>query len=63
MSAHPPPIPPANRSPKGPGEPASTSKEADQTLHPDTVNNNLAEKGQQGNLHQNTTNTGHQQDR
>ena len=63
MSAHPPPIPPDNRSPRGPGEPASLNKAADQKLHPERANSNPDEKGEQGNMRQNTTNTGYQQDR
>jgi hypothetical protein len=56
-----PPVPPAGRSPKGPG--------ADPQVSPDTtgpvgeVPENLAEQGRQGNIKQNTTNQGYQQDR
>jgi hypothetical protein len=55
-----PPVPPANRSPKGPGsEPevaVTDGKAADRQR-------NLAEQGRQGNIKQNTTNQGYQQDR
>ena len=56
-----PPIPPENRSPKGPGEPANQADhgaEADnrQTVNPDKV-------GQAGNSKVNTTHQGYQQDR
>jgi hypothetical protein len=54
-----PPVPPANRSPKGPGwapdVPVDTSK--------DGVPENLEEQDRQGNIKQNTTNQGYQQDR
>ncbi len=59
-----PPVPPAGRSPKGPG---------DQTVPPkDTAGSggrssgasaNLKEQGQPGNIAQNTTHQGYQQDR
>jgi hypothetical protein len=58
----PPPVPRGNRSPKGPGsDPASN----DQSSKPDTEarKRNLAEQGRQGNIKQNTTNQGYQQDR
>lgn len=61
MSAHPPPVPPANRSPKG--ESAATPKGADQKVHPAKAPNNLGEQDRQGNTKQNTTNQGYQQDR
>jgi hypothetical protein len=57
-----PPIPPDNRSPKGPGsEPVADSGKS----VPDTEarKRNLAEQGRQGNIKQNTTNQGYQQDR
>ncbi|MBV9748694.1 MAG: hypothetical protein JO157_07760 [Acetobacteraceae bacterium] len=63
MSAHPPPVPPENRSPKGPGEPASTHKGTASKLHPAKAPDNLGEQGEQGNMKQNTTNQGYQQDR
>ena len=63
--AHMPPVPPANRSDKGPG--------GDARVDPSTAENrgaqgggkggNTAEQGQAGNSAQNTTHQGHQQDR
>ena len=59
MSAKPPPIPPEQRSPKGPGP---TAEQADSgEIRPQ--DRNLAEQGRQGNIKQNTTNKGYQQDR
>jgi hypothetical protein len=55
-----PPVPPENRSPKGPG--ADPSLDANEAL-PDRKDRNLAEQGRQGNIKQNTTNQGYQQDR
>jgi|SRR4051812_16859238 hypothetical protein len=54
-----PPVPPDNRSPKGPGSDPKTST-AD--VAPDDKDN-LRERGRQGNIHQNTHNQGYQQDR
>ena len=63
MSAKMPPVPPEQRSPKGPGgspgteearSPEETARERDR---------NPREQGRQGNVKQNTTNTGYQQDR
>jgi len=58
-----PPVPPDNRSPKGPGGEAqvvddttANKKDADRKRH-------LGEQGRQGNIKQNTTNQGYQQDR
>ncbi|CAO4156340.1 hypothetical protein LPLAFNJD_LOCUS4669 [Methylorubrum aminovorans] len=60
MSTKPPPVPPANRSDKGPGsapETASVQGQASsQTKDPDKI-------GQSGNSKVNTTNQGYQQDR
>jgi hypothetical protein len=60
MANRPPPVPPANRSPKGPGGapkvPTDTSKHKPER-------DNLREQGRQGNISQNTTNQGYQQDR
>jgi hypothetical protein len=54
-----PPVPPDNRSTKGPGsDPNVKSSDGDA---PDRAN--LREQGRQGNIHQNTTNQGYQQDR
>ncbi len=60
MAAHLPPIPPKARSPKGPGDTSREPNKRDPRAGPDP---NLAEQGESGNLHQNTTNTGYQQDR
>ncbi|MET7243398.1 hypothetical protein ABZT49_08505 [Methylobacterium sp. EM32] len=61
MTASPPPVPPGNRSDKGPGSaeraPTETGpKGTGQTADPDKV-------GQSGNSKVNTTHQGHQQDR
>jgi hypothetical protein len=54
-----PPVPPENRSPQGTGsDPNVKSSDGDA---PDRAN--LREQGRQGNIHQNTTNQGYQQDR
>lgn len=62
MSAHPPPVPPDQRSDKTSGK----ADPANQT-HPkqgfDDRTRNLAEQGRQGASKQNTTNKGYQQDR
>jgi hypothetical protein len=55
-----PPVPPANRSPKGPG--ASPEVDTDTSV-PNPKPSNLNEQGRQGNIAQNTTNQGYQQDR
>ncbi len=57
-----PPIPPGNRSHKGPGEPATPAQEAagrpagERPQNPD-------QQGRQANIKQNTTHQGYQQDR
>jgi hypothetical protein len=56
----PPPVPKENRSPKGTGEDKSAPKNAGQTQQGER---NLQEQGRQGNIKQNTTNQGYQQDR
>jgi hypothetical protein len=60
MTKAPPPIPPANRSDKGPGEDKTKagSKAADVQGAP-----NPDQKGQPANTKQNTTHQGYQQDR
>jgi hypothetical protein len=63
MSAHPPPVPPANRSQKGPGEPATEAKGGGTKIHPSKAPNNIDEEGERGNVKINTTNQGYQQDR
>jgi hypothetical protein len=60
MSNRPPPVPPAGRSPKGPGDPGKVDK--DQGSLPKAPEN-LAEQDRQGNVKQNTTHQGFQQDR
>jgi hypothetical protein len=54
-----PPVPPEQRSPKGPGSDPNTSNK-DNTHSQDR---NLHEQDQQGNIYQNTHNQGYQQDR
>jgi hypothetical protein len=49
-----PPVPPANRSPKGPGDKSEVSKVA-ATSHAEI---NTAEQGDTANIRQNTTNKG-----
>ncbi len=63
MSAHPPPVPPANRSPKGTGESPAAPKGAAPNVHPAKANPNPGEVGEAGAIKQNTTNQGYQQDR
>jgi hypothetical protein len=62
MSAHPPPIPPEQRSDKGTGN-AETTKSSKLKEGFSSRDRNLAEQGRQGNIKQNTTNKGLQQDR
>jgi hypothetical protein len=54
-----PPVPPEQRSPKGPGSDPEVSKDDDTSAR----NRNLREQGRQGNIYQNTHNQGYQQDR
>ena len=60
MTKHAPPVPPANRSPKGTGDatkaPLVQNKAAGK-------GGDATQRGQQGNIRQNTTNQGLQQDR
>ncbi len=58
--SHPPPIPPGNRSDKGSGE--GDHAQADQAAAPKAPDN-AEQQGRQGNVKQNTTNPGYQQDR
>ena len=60
MTAKLPPVPPANRSDKGPG--GSPEVPRDDT-HDNKRDRNLKQQGRQGNIAQNTTNQGYQQDR
>ena len=62
MSKHMPPVPPANRSDKGPGS-APDSAKSDAGGQQRKPPNNLAEQGRQGDIKQNTTHQGYQQDR
>lgn len=52
-----PPVPPANRTDKGPADDAQAMP--DEKVHPQRSEN----QGQTENVRQNTTNQGHQQDR
>jgi hypothetical protein len=61
MSSRAQPVPPANRSDKGPGDAPEVPK--DTAGGKGEGARNLAEQGRQGNVHQNTTHQGHQQDR
>ena len=60
MTSRPPPVPPANRSNKGPGDSPNVPKD---TAPGRQTPQNLAEQDRQGNIKQNTTHQGHQQDR
>jgi hypothetical protein len=61
MSSKMPPVPPAERSNKGPGsEPATAAKS---TGPKEQTPANLAEQNRQGNIRQNTHHQGYQQDR
>lgn len=57
MTAKSRPIPPANRSPKGPGGDKAAPPPGEDKIRPDDA------EGRQRNIGQNTTNTGYQQDR
>ena len=62
MTSRLPPVPPANRSPKGPGnqdEPPTSSDTESADQPPDK----LKEQDRQANIKQNTTNQGYQQAR
>ncbi len=63
MSAHPPPVPPDQRSDKGPGPVTESPTSERQPPGYRPQDRNVAEQGRQGNIKQNTTNKGHQQDR
>jgi hypothetical protein len=58
MSTQPPPVPPANRSDKGPGSASVAPKDATKASP-----NDPDKTGQQANTKINTTNQGYQQDR
>ena len=57
MSNHPPPVPPAGRSNKGPGD-SSGGKHTADTASVGKTPNNLKEQDRQGNIKQNTTHQG-----
>jgi hypothetical protein len=63
--AHMPPVPPANRAPMGSaGQSPQGDLEANiAENNKDSKDRNLGEQGRQGNIKQNTTNQGYQQDR
>ncbi|MDE5443527.1 hypothetical protein GWG65_19150 [Bradyrhizobium sp. CSA207] len=61
MTSKKPPVPPQNQSPKGTGDNKQMS--VDQALHGQQRVQNPDQQGQQGNIKQNTTNQGYQQDR
>lgn len=61
MSNRPPPVPPAGRSKKDPAPDQRAPR--DDTRHGHAPVENTKEQAQQGNVHQNTTNQGYQQDR
>ncbi len=60
MSSKMPPVPPANRSDKGPG---GTNEPPHDTTPHNARPENLKQQDRQGNIKQNTTNQGYQQDR
>ena len=55
-----PPVPPASRSRKGPGDPKQPPQDTSKKKGPPE---NLDEQGRQGNINQNTHHQGYQQDR
>jgi hypothetical protein len=61
VSNRPPPVPPENRTDKGPAGPAEPV--ATDTAPKKPVPDNLSEQGRQGNIKQNTSNRGYQQER
>ena len=61
MTSKMPPVPQENQSRKGTGDNKQIS--ADQASHGQQRAQNPDQQGQQGNIKQNTTNQGHQQDR
>ena len=65
--AHQPPVPPAQRSTKGPGShtpgPQGDMTERAAEANKQSKERHLGEQGRQGNVKQNTTNQGYQQDR
>lgn len=63
MSKHLPPVPPANRSPKGTGDKSALDVDTSNTTPEQKAARNFDEQGHQGNTKQNTTHQGYQQDR
>ena len=63
MTTKAPPVPPANRSPKGTGGSADAPLDTVSGKREADRQRNLGEQGRQGNIKQNTTNQGYQQDR
>ena len=61
MPNRPPPVPAANRSPKGPG--SQPDVPTDTAPKDRAVPDNIEQQGQQANTRQNTTHQGYQQDR
>ena len=61
MTSKAPPVPPANRSPEGPGDEGDVP--LDTTNHDRRAAPDTDKQGQPGNIAVNTTNQGHQQDR
>jgi hypothetical protein len=57
-----PPVPEDQRTPKGPGSDPAVD-ESQGVSDTESRKRNLAEQGRQGNIKQNTTNQGYQQDR
>jgi hypothetical protein len=62
MSAHPPPVPPEQR-PRHGDDPKNTNGEAKAAPNKHAANPNPDQRGRQGNVKQNTTHQGYQQDR
>jgi hypothetical protein len=60
MTSRPPPVPEANRSPKGVGD---TGNPTGSKIQPAAAPGNTAEQDRQGNIAQNTHHQGYQQDR
>ena len=63
MSSKMPPVPPAERSTKGPGSDPQLSKDTTPHGKAARVPDNADQEGRTGNSHINTTHQGHQQDR
>jgi hypothetical protein len=60
---HLPPVPSANRSPKGPTDSPDVPTDTAVDKKDHVRQRNLGQQGRQGNIKQNTTNQGYQQDR